>query len=154
MTGQHPLSPSYSSAMSTQANLAAGTGSKGLSNVQVGVIAAAAGLAAGYLIHKVRTPKPEPHWNTEPKICDTVLDHIGNTPMVRINHVASELECEVLAKCDFFNAGGSVKDRIGKRMIQDAEKSGRITKGDILIEPTSGNTGIGLSLAAVCILCR
>lgn len=51
-------------------------------------------------------------------------------------------------KCEFFNAGGSVKDRIGKRMVLNAEKEKRIKKGDILIEPTSGNTGIGLALAA------
>lgn len=70
--------------------------------------------------------------------------------MVRINRLAQEagLECELVAKCEFFNAGGSVKDRIGKRMIEDAEKSGRIRPGDTLIEPTSGNTGIGLALAA------
>ena len=84
-----------------------------------------------------------------PKICDTILDHVGNTPLVRVNRIGKEegLECEILAKCEFFNAGGSVKDRIGKRMVEDAERSGRIKPGDILIEPTSGNTGIGLSLA-------
>ena len=136
--------------MSAQATLASSSSkSPSLTNVQVGALAAAAGLAAGFLLHKVLSPKPEPHWNTEPKICDTILDHIGNTPLVRLNRVASELDCELLAKCEFFNAGGSVKDRIGKRMVMDAEASGRIHKGDVLIEPTSGNTGIGLSLAAV-----
>lgn len=70
--------------------------------------------------------------------------------MVRINRLSAEagLECELVAKCEFFNAGGSVKDRIGKRMVEDAERSGRIRPGDTLIEPTSGNTGIGLALAA------
>lgn len=86
----------------------------------------------------------------KPKIMDSILDNIGNTPLVRINTItASEgIECELLAKCEFFNAGGSVKDRIGKRMVLDAEKSGRIKKGDVLIEPTSGNTGIGMALTA------
>jgi cystathionine beta-synthase len=84
------------------------------------------------------------------KILDTILDHIGNTPLVRINKIAKDegLECELLAKCEYFNAGGSVKDRIGKRMVLDAEASGRIKPGDTLIEPTSGNTGIGIALAA------
>jgi cystathionine beta-synthase len=59
-----------------------------------------------------------------------------------------DVECELLGKCEFFNAGGSVKDRIGKRMVEEAEKSGRIKPGDILIEPTSGNTGIGLCMTA------
>jgi hypothetical protein len=134
--------------------------SSGPSTILVATAGVAAGLAAGVALSKLLPPsKPaaatepatpvKPHWNTEPPICDTILDHVGNTPLVRLHHVTAGLECEVLAKCEFFNAGGSVKDRIGKRMILDAEKSGRITKGDILIEPTSGNTGIGLSLAAV-----
>eukprot|EP01006_Ploeotia_vitrea_P040309 TRINITY_DN66420_c1_g2_i1.p1 TRINITY_DN66420_c1_g2~~TRINITY_DN66420_c1_g2_i1.p1 ORF type:complete len:533 (-),score=290.37 TRINITY_DN66420_c1_g2_i1:961-2466(-) len=103
--------------------------------------------------HKGTTEK-SPHtsqpWAPEPAICDTVLQHIGNTPLVRINKITAEegVECEVLAKCEFFNAGGSVKDRIGRRMVEDAEKQGRIKPGDTLIEPTSGNTGIGLALAA------
>jgi len=85
-----------------------------------------------------------------PKICPTVLANIGNTPMVRLNKIPQSLgvKCEMLAKCEFFNSGGSVKDRIGLRMVEDAEKSGRIKPGDTLIEPTSGNTGIGLALAA------
>ncbi|CAM9182705.1 unnamed protein product [Chrysoparadoxa australica] len=79
-----------------------------------------------------------------------MLDWVGNTPMVKINRINLDegLECELLAKCEFFNAGGSVKDRIAKRMIEDAEASGRIKPGDTLIEPTSGNTGVGLALAA------
>jgi cystathionine beta-synthase len=68
---------------------------------------------------------------------------------IRVNKIAADLDCELLAKCEFFSAGGSVKDRIGKRMIEDAEKSGRIKPGDTLIEPTSGNTGIGLALTAI-----
>ncbi len=79
---------------------------------------------------------------------DNILYAIGNTPMVRLNHVGKETGCEILAKCEFFNAGGSVKDRIGRRMVEEAEASGRIKPGDTLIEPTSGNTGIGMALAA------
>lgn len=84
------------------------------------------------------------------EICDSALDLVGFTPMVRMSRLANhlELDCEVLAKCEFYSAGGSVKDRIGKRMLEEAEKSGRIKPGDILIEPTSGNTGIGMCLAA------
>ncbi len=67
---------------------------------------------------------------------------------MKLNSIGKDLNCELYAKCEFFNAGGSLKDRIGLRMIENAEKSGRIKPGDTLIEPTSGNTGIGLSLAA------
>jgi cystathionine beta-synthase len=82
------------------------------------------------------------------KILDNILEAIGNTPMVRLNSIGRKSDCELLAKCEFLNAGGSVKDRIGKRMVEEAEKSGRIKPGDTLIEPTSGNTGIGMALAA------
>jgi len=81
-------------------------------------------------------------------IHDTILDTIGNTPVVKINKVAKDLDCNLFAKCEFFNPAGSVKDRIGWRMVEDAEKSGRIKPGDTLIEPTSGNTGQGIALAA------
>jgi hypothetical protein len=81
-------------------------------------------------------------------ICDSALDAIGGTPLIRLNRIGADLPCEILGKAEFFNAGGSVKDRIAKRMVEDAEKSGRIHPGDTLIEPTSGNTGIGLALAA------
>ena len=76
------------------------------------------------------------------RVCDTVLDAIGETPLVRLNHVTSSLKCQVLAKCEFFNAGGSVKDRIAKRMIEDAEQAGIIKPGDTLIEPTSGTSSL------------
>jgi cystathionine beta-synthase len=82
------------------------------------------------------------------KIYDSILDAIGNTPMVRLRRIGSETGCEILVKCEYMNAGGSVKDRIGRRMLEEAQKSGRIRPGDTLIEPTSGNTGIGLALAA------
>ncbi|KAF9376507.1 hypothetical protein CPB97_010750 [Podila verticillata] len=86
----------------------------------------------------------------EPPVLDTILEHIGNTPLVRLNKISKSegLQCELLAKCEFFNAGGSVKDRIGKRMVEEAEKDGRLKPGCTIIEPTSGNTGIGLALAA------
>ena len=81
-------------------------------------------------------------------IYDTILETIGNTPVVRINSIGKDLSCNIFAKCEFFNPGGSVKDRIGWKMVEDAEKAGKIKPGDTLIEPTSGNTGQGLALAA------
>lgn len=71
---------------------------------------------------------------------------IGNTPLVRLNKIPQSLgiAAEVYAKVELFNAGGSVKDRIALRMIEEAEKSGRIKPGDTLIEPTSGNTYVAL----------
>ena len=81
-------------------------------------------------------------------IIENILQADGNTPIVKLNKIGIELECQLYAKCEFFNAGGSVKDRIGVNMIEDAEKTGLIKPGDVLIEPTSGNTGIGLALAA------
>jgi cystathionine beta-synthase len=84
------------------------------------------------------------------KIKDSVLDCVGNTPLVRINNItrAEGIECEVLVKCEFMNPAGSVKDRIARRMVLDAEKDGRIKPGDILVEPTSGNTGMGIACCA------
>ncbi|XP_067826829.1 cystathionine beta-synthase-like protein [Heptranchias perlo] len=99
-------------------------------------------------------PSKSPHTHNElknsPKILPTVLYKIGNTPLIRINNIAKEygLKCELLAKCEFFSAGGSTKDRIALRMIEDAEKQGILKPGDVIIEPTSGNTGIGLGLVA------
>uniref|UniRef100_A0A672V6C6 Cystathionine beta-synthase n=1 Tax=Strigops habroptila TaxID=2489341 RepID=A0A672V6C6_STRHB len=89
--------------------------------------------------------KPE-----EKKILPNILKRIGCTPMVRVNKIGESygLKCELLAKCEYFNPGGSVKDRIGLRMVEDAERAGIIKPGDTLIEPTSGNTGIGLAMVA------
>ncbi|MBM4015662.1 MAG: cystathionine beta-synthase [Planctomycetes bacterium] len=82
------------------------------------------------------------------RIQESILDTVGCTPVVRLKRIARGLPCEVLAKCEYLNPGGSVKDRIGVRMVLEAEKSGRIKPGDTLIEPTSGNTGIGMAMAA------
>ena len=81
-------------------------------------------------------------------ILNDILKTIGSTPIVKLNKIAPQLSCNLYAKCEFFNPGGSVKDRIGYNMVIQAEKEGRIKPGDTLIEPTSGNTGIGLALAA------
>ena len=81
-------------------------------------------------------------------IHSNILETIGKTPVVKLNAIGNNLDCEMYAKCEFLNAGGSVKDRIGFKMIESAEESGKIKPGDTLIEPTSGNTGIGLALAA------
>ena len=85
---------------------------------------------------------------SQPLVLPNITAAVGNTPMVRLNRIGQEFGCEIFAKCEFLNPGGSVKDRIGVRMIEEAEREGRIKPGDTLIEPTSGNTGIGLALAA------
>ena len=79
---------------------------------------------------------------------DNILQTIGNTPIVRLNNMAEANAAEVYLKLEMFNPGGSVKDRIALNMIEDAESKGLIQPGDTLIEPTSGNTGIGLALIA------
>ncbi|XP_044297505.1 cystathionine beta-synthase-like protein isoform X5 [Varanus komodoensis] len=103
-----------------------------------------------------KPPSESPHHHHHvtpsevPNIMPDILKKIGDTPMVRINKIGKQsgLKCELLAKCEFFNAGGSVKDRISLRMVEDAERDGVLKPGDTIIEPTSGNTGIGLALAA------
>jgi cystathionine beta-synthase len=79
---------------------------------------------------------------------NNIVETIGNTPLVKLNAVASDLPCPVLAKVEFFNPGGSVKDRIGWTIIEDAEQSGRLKPGGTIVEATSGNTGVGLAIAA------
>jgi cystathionine beta-synthase len=78
----------------------------------------------------------------------TVLDLIGNTPLVRLERLGRGLGPTLLAKLDFLNPGGSVKDRIGLRMIEQAERDGKLRAGGTIVEPTSGNTGVGLAIAA------
>ena len=80
-------------------------------------------------------------------LLDNILQAIGKTPIVRFQRVGSHLDCEIYGKCEFLNPGGSVKDRIGYNMVTHAETAGKIKPGDTLIEPTSGNTGIGIALA-------
>ncbi len=92
----------------------------------------------------------KPRVDNSKGIHNNLLGMIGNTPMVRIQKIAQEegVECDLLAKCEFMSVGGSVKDRIALRMIEEAEMEGRIKPGDTLIEPTSGNTGIGIAMIA------
>ena len=80
-------------------------------------------------------------------ILKSILSAVGNTPLIPLRRMGAKLQCNLYGKCEFFNPGGSVKDRIAIRMIEEAEKAGRIKEGDTLIEPTSGNTGIGMALA-------
>jgi cystathionine beta-synthase len=79
---------------------------------------------------------------------DNVVEIIGNTPLVRLNSVTEGIAATVLAKVEYFNPGGSVKDRIALRMVEDAEKAGQLQAGGTIVEPTSGNTGVGLALVA------
>jgi len=82
------------------------------------------------------------------KVCDSVLETIGETPLIRLNTLTSGLKCTVLAKTESRNPGGSIKDRVCLSMITEAEKHGLVKKGTVIIEPTSGNTGIGLAMVA------
>ncbi len=79
-------------------------------------------------------------------ICENILQSIGNTPMVRINHLNPNPSTLILAKVEGSNPTGSIKDRIALKMIEQAEAEGRLKPGKIIIEPTSGNTGIGLAM--------
>lgn len=81
-------------------------------------------------------------------IADSMVSTIGNTPLVRLNHITKGLEAEILVKAEFFNPLFSVKDRIGKSMIEAGERDGLLQPGGLIIEPTSGNTGIALAFVA------
>merc|ERR1711937_489347 len=90
------------------------------------------------------------------KIGNSVLEYIGNTPMINCSRLVKHLglDCQILAKCEYYSAGGSVKDRIAFRMIREAEAAGKIKPGDTLIEPTSGNTGVGICMAGAVLRYR
>ena len=98
------------------------------------------------------TPNKEPKFDKpgRGRVYDSIIETIGNTPLVRVSRFCAEekIDADVMAKLEFFNPIASVKDRIGVNMILDLEKSGKIKPGATLIEPTSGNTGIGLAFVA------
>ncbi len=83
-----------------------------------------------------------------PRVAESILDLVGGTPLVRLNRVVPEGSAAIYGKLESMNPGGSVKDRIALNMIEDAERSGRLKPGATIIEPTSGNTGIGLAMVA------
>jgi cystathionine beta-synthase len=92
---------------------------------------------------------PAPPNREQMKYCKTILETIGNTPMVKLNKITADIPALVLAKVETFNPGNSIKDRMALKMIEDAEKDGRLKPGGTIIEGTSGNTGMGLAIAAV-----
>ena len=83
------------------------------------------------------------------KYAESILETIGNTPLVKLNTITKEIQSLVLAKVESFNPGNSVKDRMALKMIEDAEKDGRLKPGGTIVEGTSGNTGMGLALTAI-----
>src|SRR5215210_7883511 len=82
------------------------------------------------------------------KIYKNIVETVGRTPLVRLNKVTAGLDATIALKCEFFNPLGSVKDRIGMAMVEAAEREGKITKDTVIVEPTSGNTGIALAFVA------
>src|SRR5678810_54901 len=82
------------------------------------------------------------------RIYNNIVETVGRTPLVKLNRVTAGLDATILLKCEFFNPLGSVKDRIGMAMIEDAEKKGILKKDTVIVEPTSGNTGIALAFVA------
>src|SRR5215472_16597998 len=82
------------------------------------------------------------------RIYNNIVETVGRTPLVRLNRITAGLPATILLKCEFFNPLGSVKDRIGMSMIEDAERRGMLNPNTVIIEPTSGNTGIALAFVA------
>jgi cystathionine beta-synthase len=96
----------------------------------------------GVSVHPVRDPGPPMD------AAETVLDLVGNTPLVRLDRIGRELPCHLLGKLEHLNPGGSVKDRPARAMVDAAERAGLLTRGGTIVEPTSGNTGVGLAVVA------
>src|SRR5690606_19810172 len=92
--------------------------------------------------------RPVPHTGAQMKYAESIMDVVGNTPLVRLTKVTEGIAATVLAKVEYLNPGGSVKDRIALKIIDEAEKQGLLKPGGTIVEPTSGNTGIGLALVA------
>src|ERR1700750_1091522 len=88
------------------------------------------------------------HTAPSARIGDSILDTIGGTPLVRLSRIGAGLRCQLVAKLEVFNPGGSIKDRVAVALIEAAERDGRLRPGGTIIEPTSGNTGTGLAIAA------
>ena len=97
---------------------------------------------AGVVAHPLTDPGPAM------EVAETVLDLVGHTPMVRLDRIGRDLPCHLLAKLEYLNPGGSVKDRPAREMLDAAERDGLLTRGGTIVEPTSGNTGVGLATVA------
>ena len=82
------------------------------------------------------------------RVYDDILDTIGKTPLVHLKRLGRGLPCPIYAKVEFFNPGGSIKDRIALNIIEEAERSGRLKPGGTIVESTSGNTGLGLAIVS------
>src|SRR6266576_3153511 len=82
------------------------------------------------------------------EVAESLLDLVGNTPLVRLGRIGRDLRCDLIAKLELLNPGGSVKDRPAVAMIEAAERDGRLRPGGTIVEPTSGNTGVGLAIVA------
>jgi cystathionine beta-synthase len=96
----------------------------------------------------LRSPALDLPMPTEPQVHENILGTMGNTPLVRLNRVARGVRPQIIAKVEYFNPGSSVKDRIGIQIIEDAERTGQLKPGGTIVESTSGNTGVGLAIAA------
>jgi cystathionine beta-synthase len=97
---------------------------------------------------QIEVPAP-PDITAKPQIYDNIVETMGDTPLVRLKNIGRGLRCQLVAKVEYFNPGSSVKDRIGIAIIEDAERSGKLKPGGTVVEATSGNTGVGLAMAAV-----